>query len=285
VIWLATLLRSGVRHGIIVDAYSASTAESGSAVEGAVCTGWWVIPVAISRLRRVVCLVTLGPIQRLYSVRTSRVGWRRGGGGAGTRRRPSVTGKLATSPQQKFVGLRSVIWADLVMEGVKAVDKASERWSRQLNIVYSWFPCSSPYIYTKKMALCSPGNKCANPEKTVYSTLWLLKVYAQSIYILLHKASVKSYRHFWRQNLDPYFIIGCTSAAHTYKNSLHGCDVINGSNSNWIQAINNKRLWGIVISSSPFIDGCRASLEAEARHPCFHDLDEFTALIFDIRAC
>jgi hypothetical protein len=37
---LATLLRSGVRHGIIVDAYRASTAESGSAVEGAVCTGW-----------------------------------------------------------------------------------------------------------------------------------------------------------------------------------------------------------------------------------------------------
>jgi hypothetical protein len=33
------LLRSGVRHGIIVDAYRASTAKSGSAVESAVCTG------------------------------------------------------------------------------------------------------------------------------------------------------------------------------------------------------------------------------------------------------
>jgi hypothetical protein len=40
VIWLATLLRSGVRHGIIVDAYRAKTAESGNAVEGAVWTGW-----------------------------------------------------------------------------------------------------------------------------------------------------------------------------------------------------------------------------------------------------
>jgi hypothetical protein len=39
VIWLATLLRSGVCHGILVDACRASTAESGSAVEGAVCTG------------------------------------------------------------------------------------------------------------------------------------------------------------------------------------------------------------------------------------------------------
>jgi hypothetical protein len=40
VIWLATLLRRGVRDGIIMDAYRTSTAESGSAVEGAVCTGW-----------------------------------------------------------------------------------------------------------------------------------------------------------------------------------------------------------------------------------------------------
>jgi hypothetical protein len=39
VIWLATLLRRGVRDGIIVDAYRASTAGSGSDVEGAVCTG------------------------------------------------------------------------------------------------------------------------------------------------------------------------------------------------------------------------------------------------------
>jgi hypothetical protein len=39
VIWLATLLRSGVRDGIIMDACRASTAESGNAMEGAVCTG------------------------------------------------------------------------------------------------------------------------------------------------------------------------------------------------------------------------------------------------------